>query len=81
MDNKREIFGHWEADTIIGKGHQGAIVTLDERISKLRMSYPVNSKQASKVANAISHVLKLISEWVESITYDNGKGKEFAKHE
>ncbi len=23
--NKREVFGHWEADTIIGKGHQGAV--------------------------------------------------------
>lgn len=77
--NKREAFGHWEADTIIGKGHQGAIVTLDERISKLRMAYPVNSKQAGKVAQAISDVLKPISEWVGSITYDNGK--EFAKHE
>ena len=77
--NNREVFGHWEADTIIGKGHQGAIVTLDERLSKLRMAYPVNSKQACKVAQAISKVLKPIGEWVDSITYDNGK--EFAKHE
>jgi IS30 family transposase len=77
--NNREEFGHWEADTIIGKGHQGAIVTLDERISKLRMAYPVNSKQACKVSFAISTVLKPISTWVKSITYDNGK--EFAQHE
>jgi len=77
--NKRKVFGHWEADTIIGKGHQGAIVTLDERISKLRLAYPVNSKQADKVAQAIGDVLKPISQWVCSITYDNGK--EFARHE
>lgn len=77
--NNREIFGHWEADTIIGKGHQGAIVTLDERISKLRMAYPVNSKQACKVSQAITRILSPIQRWVESITYDNGK--EFAKHE
>ena len=77
--NNREVFGHWEADTIIGKGHQGAIVTLDERISKLRMAYPVNSKKACKVSQAISIVLKPISRWVDSITYDNGK--EFARHE
>jgi hypothetical protein len=31
--NNREVFGHWEADTIIGKAHKGVIVTLDERIS------------------------------------------------
>jgi IS30 family transposase len=30
--NNREVFGHWEADTIIGKTHKGAIVTLDERM-------------------------------------------------
>ena len=77
--NNREIFGHWEADTIIGKGHQGAIVTLDERISKLRVAYPVNSKQACKVSQAITRVLNPIRAWVDSITYDNGK--EFAKHE
>ena len=77
--NNREVFGHWEGDTIIGKGHQGAIVTLDERVSKLRMAYPVNTKQANKVAQAITQVLLPIKTWVESITYDNGK--EFAKHE
>ncbi|MFW5443594.1 MAG: IS30 family transposase, partial [Methylococcaceae bacterium] len=77
--NNREVFGHWKADTIIGKGHQGAIVTLDERVCKLRMAYPVNTKQAHKVAQAITQVLHPIKTWVESITYDNGK--EFAKHE
>ena len=34
--NNREVFGHWEANTMIDKAHQGAIVTIDERISKLR---------------------------------------------
>ena len=77
--NNREVFGHWEADTIIGKGHQGAIVTLDERISKLRLAYPVNAKQACKVSQAITQILKPLRTWVDSITYDNGK--EFAKHE
>ena len=42
--NNREVFGHWEADTIIGKAHTDTIVTLDERISKLRLAYPLNSK-------------------------------------
>jgi len=36
--NKRERVGDWEADTIIGKNHRGAIVTLDERKSKLRLA-------------------------------------------
>ena len=38
--NNREVFGHGEADTMIGKAHQGAIVTIDERISKLSAGLP-----------------------------------------
>ena len=30
--NKRERIGDWEADTMIGKNHKGALVTLDDRI-------------------------------------------------
>ncbi len=36
--NRRGRLGDWEADTMIGKGHQGALVTLDERKSKLRLA-------------------------------------------
>ncbi len=77
--NNREEFGHWEADTIIGKAHKGAIVTLDERISKLRLAYPVNSKHKQRVGDAINVLLTPIKTFVHSITYDNGK--EFAGHE
>jgi hypothetical protein len=52
--NNREVFGHWEADTIIGKAHKGVIVTLDERISKLRLAYPLNSKHKDGVSAALS---------------------------
>ncbi len=78
VDN-REVFGHWEADTIIGKAHKGAIVTLDERISKLRLAYPLNSKHKDGVSSAINTLLQPIKGFVHSITYDNGK--EFAGHE
>jgi transposase, IS30 family len=37
--NQRERLGDWEADTMIGKGHKGALVTLDERKSKLLLPY------------------------------------------
>ena len=77
--NNREVFGHWEADTIIGKAHKGTIVTLDERISKLRLAYPLNSKHKNGVSAAISTLLKPVQGFVHSITYDNGK--EFAGHE
>jgi IS30 family transposase len=77
--NNRQVFGHWEADTIIGKAHKGAIVTLDERISRLRLAYPVNSKHKDGVSDAINALFDPIKNFVHSITYDNGK--EFAGHE
>jgi len=40
MANQRGRLSDWETDTMIGKGHQGALVTLDERKSKLRLAFP-----------------------------------------
>ncbi len=77
--NHRLVFGHWEADTIIGKDRQGVIVTLDERVTKLRLAYPVDSRHMNKVSAAIVRLLKPLGYIVDSITYDNGK--EFANHQ
>jgi IS30 family transposase len=43
--NNRERIGDWEADTIIGKNHRGAIVTLDDRKSKLRLAAHCQAKE------------------------------------
>jgi len=77
--NNRTHVGHWEADTIIGNQHQGAIVTLDERKSKLRLAAPLPRKKASYTAQAINVLLEPIKEFVKTITFDNGK--EFTQHE
>jgi len=77
--NLRERVGDWEADTIIGKNHKGAIVTLDERKSKLRLAFPLSSKKAQPVFEAIVLLLEPIKEVVKTITFDNGK--EFTLHE
>jgi transposase, IS30 family len=77
--NQRGRVGDWEADTIIGKNHQGCIVTLDERKTKLRMAFPLNSKHCIPVSNAIIHLLTPFKQFVHSITFDNGK--EFCAHE
>ena len=77
--NQRARLGDWEADTMIGKGHQGALVTLDERKSKLRLAMPVNSKQAEPVTQSIQTLLTALKGWVHTITFDNGK--EFVQHE
>lgn len=77
--NQRERLGDWEADTIIGKQHKGAIVTLDERLSKLRLAAPLPGKKAGPVKQAIIACLQPFKAYVHTITYDNGK--EFAQHE
>ena len=64
---------------MIGKAHQIAIVTIDERISKLRLAYPVKSKHKENVSAAIRTMLEPVAEAVDSITYDNGK--EFSWHQ
>jgi len=77
--NQRIRLGDWEADTMIGKGHKGALVTLDKRKSKLRLAFPVANKTAEAVTDSIITLLDGFKEWVFTLTFDNGK--EFAKHE
>lgn len=76
--NKRMRVGDWELDTIIGKNHKGAIVTMDDRKTKLRLAYPLQGKKAKDVKDAMIKLLSPIKNWVKTTTYDNGK--EFALH-
>jgi IS30 family transposase len=77
--NERKRVGDWEADTILGKHHKGAIMTLDDRKSKLRLAAPLQSKKAQDVKQAAIALLQPIQPFVKSITFDNGK--EFSLHE
>jgi len=78
VDVKRRI-GDWEADTIIGQNHQGAIVTLTERKSKLLLMQRVADKSAAGVAQAMTTLLGEVADQVHTITSDNGR--EFANHQ
>ena len=78
VDQKQRI-GDWEADTVIGKGHQGVLVTLSERYSKLNLIAHVASKHASVVTQAMMALLEPYQADLKTITFDNGK--EFAFHE
>ena len=77
--NTRERIGDWEADTIIGKNHKGAVVTLDERKSKLRLAAPLPGKKAKYVKDAMIALFSPVKQFVKTITFDNGK--EFTLHE
>jgi len=77
VDEKTRL-GDFEIDTIIGKGQQGAIVTIVDRKSMyLKISIPC-SKNSNIVANEIKRLLHPFSKKVHTITTDNGL--EFAKH-
>lgn len=77
--NLRGRIGDWEADTMIGKSHKGALVTLDERKSKLRLAAPLSGKKATEVKDKMIELLSPIKEFVLTMTFDNGR--EFSQHE
>lgn len=70
--------GDWEADTVIGKGHKGVLVTLADRVSKKTLIAQVPSKHAEVVTAAIIKLLLPEKQQLHTITFDNGK--EFAYH-
>lgn len=74
----KERIGDWEADTVIGKNHKGALVTAVERKSKYTVIQYVPSKRADKVATALIDMLLPYQDNVLTITVDNGK--EFSLH-
>jgi len=68
--------GDWELDTIIGKGHRQAIVSMTERKSKLLRIKKVKQKTGKLIKEAVCQ--KLSGFTVHTLTSDNGR--EFAEH-
>lgn len=75
----RQRVGDWEADTIIGKRHQMALVSLVERKSGLTLIQRVRRKTAEEVSDAMIQLMQPLKDHVMTITSDNGR--EFAGHE
>jgi IS30 family transposase len=71
--------GDWEIDTVIGQNHQGALVTIVDRVSKFTLIKKVDSKHAEVVTTATISLLQPYLDKTLTITADNGK--EFAGHE
>jgi transposase, IS30 family len=85
---ERSHLGDWEVDTIIGKGHQQALVSLTERKSRLVLLRKVEAKTATAVQQAVLALFSSLHQPasptkptypVHTITADNGR--EFARHE
>jgi len=71
--------GDWEIDTVIGKNHQGALVTIVDRVSKFTLIKKVDSKRSDVETEATISLLKPYLDKVLTITADNGK--EFSNHQ
>lgn len=79
VDTRTEL-GHWEGDLVVGKGQDGFILTLVERVSRLLHTVKIQTKRAAEVCQAvIQALLDLPISWVKTITFDNGT--EFSEHE
>ena len=77
--NNKERYGDWEIDTIIGKNHKGAIVTVVERKSSFILIRKLKGKNACELAKETIRLMVPYKELVHSITSDNGT--EVANHE
>ncbi|MBQ2937371.1 MAG: IS30 family transposase [Clostridia bacterium] len=75
--NRREVYGHWEGDLVIGKRKRGAVLfTLTERKTREEIIMKLSSKKSEEVAKALDILEKIyknkFSEKFKTITFDNG---------
>lgn len=74
---QRKQVGHWEADSVVGKGAV-RLITLVERKSRYIKLQRVSDGKACSARNAILTALHPLRCCVQTLTYDNGS--EFAEH-
>ena len=74
---QRSRVGDFEGDTLIGKNHQGAIVSLVDRKTLYTLIAVMPDRTANRTAQTCIALLKTIT--AHTVTFDNGK--EFAQHQ
>ncbi len=77
VDQKQRL-GDLEIDTVIGKNHKGALLTINDRVSSMVWITKLNGKNAEELAQKAIESLTPYKELLHTITADNGK--EFAEH-
>ena len=76
--DEKQRFGDFEIDTIIGKNHNGAILTINDRKTSFVKIKKLTGKNAKELAEQTIKILMPIKHLIHTITGDNGK--EFAEH-
>ena len=73
--------GDWEIDTVIGQNHQGALVTIVDRVSKFTLIKKVDSKHAEVVTAATIILLQPYLDKTLTITAKSSQGtKKIKEH-
>jgi IS30 family transposase len=72
-------FGDLEIDTVIGKNHKSALLTVTDRVSLMEWIVKLSGKNAQELQQKATEILLPYKEFLHTITSDNGK--EFAQHE
>ncbi|GAB2191546.1 hypothetical protein MAH1_31540 [Sessilibacter sp. MAH1] len=71
VENKR-FFGHWEIDTVFGKGSKHCIVTLVERKSKYLLIGKLPNKSTKELNQRVLKLILQNASRFKTITADNG---------
>ena len=78
--DRRALYGDWEGDTVVGRGHRSGAVTLVDRKSGYLLLGKVRDRRAATVREAMVRLFQpLPLRLRKTLTLDNGK--EFAEHE
>jgi len=77
--DRRSRIGDWEGDTVIGKGHKGALLTMVERKTLYTVIVRLTGKNAQLLAESAIEHMQHMKDKVKTITFDNGL--EFSAHE
>lgn len=77
--DQKSRFGDLEIDTVMGKNHKGALLTINDRLTGLVWIRLLEGKEAGPLAKATVEALDPIKNLLHTITADNGK--EFARHQ
>lgn len=78
--NNRKVFGHWEGDSIVGKGHREAIHTEVERVTRYLQAKLLLTFNSDQTVLAQWRIFtQLPGKARKTVTLDNGL--EFVEHE
>ena len=76
---QRSRFGDLEIDTMIGKNHKGALLTINDRATGICWLALLEGKEAKPLTKAMVDILSPIKDLLHTATADNGK--EFSDHQ